>query len=168
MTADAIIKTLGLVPHPEGGHFRETYRAAGTIPEDALPDGFPGVRVFATSIFYLLKADQVSTLHRLRSDELWHYHLGDGVEIVDIAPGGRLTTTVLGAAFDHGESLLVVAPAGHWFGARLADPQPGAFALTGCTVAPGFDFADFEIADRETLRAEFPQHAEIIEAMTRV
>ena len=156
-----------LASHPEGGYFRETYRAAGTIAKDALPAGFTGDRVFATSIYYLLKADQVSMLHRLRSDELWHFHAGDALEIVDLAPEGPLTTTVLGPAVDNGESLQAVVPAGHWFGARLVSPRAGAYALVGCTVAPGFDFADFQIADRENLLDEFPQHAEVIRAMTR-
>ncbi len=168
MTADRLIKSLGLAPHPEGGFFREAYRAAGTITGNALPAGFAGDRAFSTSIYYLLRTDQVSTFHRIRSDELWHFYMGDALEVIDIAPDGVLTTTVLGHDVTGGDTLQSVVPAGRWFGARLSKPRPDAFALVGCTVAPGFDFADFEIAERDKLVAEFPEHAQVIKAMTHV
>ena len=167
MTADQLIKSLRLAPHPEGGFFRETYRAAGTIAGNALPNGFAGDRVFSTSIYYLLQGRQVSVLHRIRSDELWHFHMGDAMEVIDITRDGALTTTVLGHDVADGNTLQSVVPAGRWFGARLARPAKDAFALMGCTVAPGFDFADFEIAHRDTLLNAFPQHTAIIKAMTR-
>ena len=167
MTADQLIKSLRLTPHPEGGFFRETYRAAETIARDALPNGFGGDRVFSTSIYYLLQARQISVLHRIRSDELWHFHMGDALEVIDITPDGALTTTVLGHDVADGNTLQSVVPAGHWFGARLARPAKDAFALVGCTVAPGFDFADFEMADRDAILNAFPQHQAIIKAMTR-
>ena len=167
MTADRLITSLGLAPHPEGGFFRETYRAAGTIAGNALPAGFAGDRAFSTSIYYLLRADQVSTFHRIRSDELWHFHMGDALDVIDIAPDGALNTAVLGHDVAGGERLQSVVPAGRWFGARLSRPRSDAFTLVGCTVAPGFDFADFEIAGREDLLAAFPQHDSIIKALTR-
>jgi hypothetical protein len=167
MKAQELIESLGLDPHPEGGHYRETYRAAGSIACEALPDGFGGDRVFSTSIYYLLQAEQVSTFHRIKSDELWHFHLGDPLEVIEINPDGTLTTTVLGHDVVAGNTLQSVVPAGRWFGARLATPTTDAFALVGCTVAPGFEFADFEIARREALLKAFPQHAAIIKAMTR-
>ena len=145
---------------------RETYRAAGTIAGNALPNGFAGDRVFSTAIHYLLPAGQVSMLHRIRSDELWHFHMGDALEVIDITPDGALTTTVLGHDVAAGETLQSVVPAGRWFGARLARPAEDAFALVGCTVAPGFDFADFEMADRDAILNAFPQHRAIITAMT--
>ncbi len=166
MTADQLIKSLRLAPHPEGGFFRETYRAAGTIACNALPTGFGGDRVFSTSIYYLLQAGQVSMLHRIRSDELWHFHMGDALEVIDITPEGVLTTTVLGHDVAAGNTLQSVVPAGRWFGARLARPARDAFALVGCTVAPGFDFADFEMADRNTMLDAFGQHDAIIKALT--
>ncbi len=167
MTADQLIKSLRLAPHREGGFFRETYRAAGTIAGDALPNGFGGDRVFSTSIYYLLLAGQVSVLHRIRSDELWHFHMGDALEVIDIAGDGALTTTVLGHDVADGNALQCVVPAGRWFGARLASPrQEDAFALMSCTVAPGFDFADFELADRDELLNAFPQQDAIIKALT--
>ena len=96
MTADELIKSLRLTPHPEGGFFRETFRAEGTIARNALPNRFGGDRVFSTSIYYLLRAGQVSRLHRIRSDELWYFHIGDALEVIDITGDGVLTTTVLG------------------------------------------------------------------------
>ncbi len=167
MTADLLIQSLRLAPHPEGGYYRETYRAAGSIACDALPDGFGGDRAFSTAIYYLLQAEQISTLHRIKSDELWHFHMGDPLEVIEITPDGTLTTTVLGHDVAAGNTLQSVVLAGRWFGARLAAPAGDAFALVGCTVAPGFDFADFEIADRDALLTVFPQHTEIITAMTR-
>ncbi len=167
MTADQLIRLLRLAPHPEGGFFRETYRAQGTIARNALPNGFGGDRVFSTSIYYLLQAGQVSMLHRIKSDELWHFHMGDALEVIDITVDGALTTTVLGHDVADGNTLQSVVPAGRWFGARLARPAKDAFALVGCTVAPGFDFADFEIAHRDALLNAFGQHQAIIRAMTR-
>ena len=93
MTAEQLIKSLELAPHPEGGFFRETHRAGGMIGADALPAGFTGARAFSTSIYYLLAAEQVSTFHRIKSDESWHFHLGDALEVIDIAPDGTLTTS---------------------------------------------------------------------------
>ena len=164
MTAQELIQSLQLAPHPEGGFFRETYRAAGSIACDALPNSFGGDRVFSTSIYYLLQAEQVSTLHRIKSDELWHFHMGDALEVIEITPDGTLTTTVLGHDVAAGNTLQSVVPAGRWFGARLATPATDAFALVGCTVAPGFDFADFRLNTAEELHCDFPAHREIIDA----
>ncbi len=166
MQAEQLISSLRLAPHPEGGFFRETYRAAGTIARHALPDGFDGDRVFSTSIYYLLQGGQVSMLHRIRSDEVWHFHMGDALELIDITPQGVLTATVLGHDVANGHTLQSVVPAGRWFGARLARPARDAFALVGCTVAPGFDFADFEMADRDTMLDAFGRHDAVIKAMT--
>lgn len=167
MTADQLIEKLALQPHPEGGFYRETYRAAETVADGALPDRFAGDRAFSTAIYFLLRGEDFSALHRIRSDECWHFYLGRTLEIVEITTDGRLVLTRLGTDIAAGEVPQSVVPAGHWFGARLADPRPDAFALVGCTVAPGFDFADFEMANRADLRAAVPQHATIIEAMTR-
>ena len=167
MTGDQLIATLGLEPHREGGFFRETYRAAETIAAAALPPRFGGDRAFSTAIYFLLKAEQFSAFHRIRCDELWHFHMGEPLELVEITQDGRLTTTILGHDLANGARLQAVVPAGRWFGARLGEPRPDAFALLGCTVAPGFDFADFDLAGRDELLALFPQHEAIIQAMTR-
>jgi hypothetical protein len=160
MTAADLVRKLNLQPHPEGGYFRETYRAAESIGSDALPRRFSGTRSISTAIYFLLEAGQCSHLHRIRSDEVWHFHAGDPLDIVEIDAAGSLKTTRLGSdlLFQH------VVPAGVWFGAT---PAPGGrFALVGCTVAPGFDFADFELADQAKLLAEYPRHQDWIRRLT--
>lgn len=143
------IRSLGLTPHPEGGHYRESYRGAGRV---------------STAIYFLLEGRQVSRLHRIRSDELWHHYAGGPLTVSAIAPAGTLTEFTLGDDLDAGQTPQGLVPAGHWFGAALASPD--AYALVGCTVAPGFDFADLELARREALVAAFPQHAALIERLT--
>jgi len=163
-TAEEWIAALGLAAHPEGGWFRETYRARESIPADALPARYAGPRSFGTSILFLLRAGEVSSLHRIASDEVWHHHRGGALCVHGIDAAVTHRKWLLGADLDAGQSLQVVVPAGTWFGAEVLD---GAFALVGCTVAPGFDFADFELADRATLGARYPQHRALIEKLTR-
>jgi len=167
LTAGLLIETLRLRPHPEGGFYRESYRAPESIAAGALPDRFGGDRAFSTAIYFLLRGDQVSTLHRLRCDEVWHFYVGAPLELVEITAGGRLAVTRLGPDVTAGQLPQAVVPAGRWFGARLAEPRPDAFALAGCTVAPGFDFADLEMARRDELIAAHPRHEAIIRALTR-
>lgn len=165
-TARIWIDRLELQPHPEGGYFRETYRAAENIPEAALPERFTGPRAFGTAIYYLLTGDDFSSLHRLASDEIWHFYTGAPLDIHMIDAAGRYRKQRLGCNPHEGESLLqVVVEAGNWFGATVADRD--AFTLAGCTVAPGFDFADFELARREDLLGLYPAHAELIRTLTR-
>lgn len=158
--AQDLIDRLGLVPHPEGGFYRETYRAPGSVQLS----GFDGPRSTSTAIYYLLAAGDRSKLHRIRSDEIWHFYAGDPLLIVEISPDGALAQTRLGNSVARGEAPQHVVPAGHWFGACPA--QGSAFSLVGCTVAPGFDFADFELGSRSALAAAFPQHANWIERLT--
>jgi uncharacterized protein len=165
-TAADWIASLGLVPHPEGGFYRETYRAAETIAADHLPARFPGARAFSTAIYFLLPGDQVSLLHRIKSDEVWHFYAGTSLTLALIHPDdGRLEECRLGPDPERGERFQVLVPAGRWYGASVDDPD--SYALVGGTVAPGFDFADFELADRETLLARFPQHRPVILRLTR-
>jgi predicted cupin superfamily sugar epimerase len=161
------IERLDLRPHPEGGYFRETYRSAETIAGAALPARFPGDRAFATAVYFLLTRDAFSAFHRIRSDELWHFYAGDAVTlaILDADGTGRLTTESLGRDPQRGELPQVVIPAGAWFAAEVA--SSGSYALVGCTVAPGFDFADFELGDRASLLAQYPQHRGVVERLTR-
>jgi predicted cupin superfamily sugar epimerase len=161
------IERLDLRPHPEGGYFRETYRAAETIDGAALPARFDGPRAFATAVYFLITRDAFSAFHRIRSDEVWHFYAGDAVTLAVLDADGRgtLTTESLGRDPARGESPQVVIPAGAWFAAEVA-PQ-GTFALVGCTVAPGFDFADFELAERPSLIRRYPQHRGVIERLTR-
>ncbi len=159
------IERLGLRRHPEGGWFRETYRAAEEIPASALPPRFGGPRPFSTAIYFLLEQPEVSVLHRIRSDEVWHFHRGDALTVFFLGASGTLTATRLGPDAARDESLQLVVPADTWFGAAL---DPGSsFALVGCTVAPGFDFADLELGRRADLVAAFPQHRALVERLTR-
>ena len=164
MDAQTVIRTLGLAAHPEGGYFRETYRSAESVAPDALPGRYAGARSFSTSIYFLLTGDQRSAFHRLQSDELWHYHLGDAVTVHLLHDDGRHETIVVGPDLAAGERPLAVIPAGVWFGAKVN--RTDGYVLLGCTVAPGFDFADFELARRDPLTAAFPHHAELIRNFT--
>jgi uncharacterized protein len=152
-------------PHPEGGYFAETYRTAEQIPHAALPERFGGDRAFSTAIYFLLEGHHFSALHRIQADELWHFYTGDPLEVFVIHPeSGALEIIRLGPDPDAGEVFQAVVPAGTWFGSR---PVAGAaYSLVGCTVAPGFDFADFELAKREALLAAFPQHRAVVEELT--
>jgi uncharacterized protein len=158
------IDRLHLEPHPEGGFYRQTYRASLTLPNSALP-GYSGDRAASTAIYFLLAGGQFSAFHRLRSDELWHFYAGSGLVVHVIEPGGNYRQLLLGSNHAAGEQFQAVVPAGCWFGSSLR--QPDTFALVGCTVAPAFDFADFEMAKRDELAAKYPQHRNIIERLTR-
>ncbi len=164
-SAKSVIDALGLAPHPEGGYFRETYRSSEEIPATALPARFSGPRAFSTAIYFLLTGHTFSALHRLRADEVWHFYAGGPLTLFTLDDSGHLSVVRLGSDIGRGDRLQAVTPAGTWFGAR-AD-EAGGWALVGCTVAPGFDFADFELGDRTALVARYPQHREIIESLTR-
>jgi uncharacterized protein len=160
--ARALINTLGLQPHPEGGYFRETYRSKEGAT--GLPERYKGSRVFSTAILFLLPAGSKSRLHRLKSDELWHFHLGGPLKVVEISPEGKLTETLMGPELGQGQVFQHAVPAGSWFG---AEPVEGtAFSLVGCTVAPGFDFADFEMGERGALARLFPKAEAAIKRLT--
>lgn len=165
MTAADIIARLGLAPHAEGGYFRETYRCAESVPGRALPARYGGERRLATAIYYLLAPETVSAIHRLRSDEVFHFYLGDPVEMLVLLPDGSGTSVVLGTDVPAGMRPQAVVPAGAWQGSRLR--RGGRFALLGTTVAPGFEYADFELGERERLTAAYPAFAEEIAALTR-
>ncbi len=161
---DYWIQKLKLVPHPEGGYYREVYRSNESIEREALPSRFSKAHVFGTSIYFLLSGKQTSALHRLKSDEIWHFYLGSPAEIILLFADGRIEQKILGRQLEQNQALQVVIPHGCWFGARVAEAD--SFTLMGCTVAPGFDFADFELADREELVRQFPQHKQIIRELT--
>lgn len=164
MTAQTWIRKLGLKPHPEGGYYRETYRAAESVSPGASPGQARGSRSLSTAIYFLLKRGQVSCFHRIMSDEIWHHYAGGSVIIHGLTSKGRHIQFKLGTCQSRGERPQAVIPAGIWFGAVLA---PGvSFALVGCTVAPGFDFADFELAGRADLMRQFPRHKAIIRTLT--
>ena len=164
--ADYWIRKLGLVRHPEGGYFRETYRSREGMAAAALPARYGGARSFATSIYFLLTGDDFSALHRIRSDELWHFHTGSPLTVQMISPDGGYGELRLGSDPARGEAFQGMVPAGTWFGASVADP--GGYALVSCTVAPGFDFADFEMGGREELVRAYPHLREKIVRLTRL
>jgi len=157
------IEHLKLQPHPEGGFYKETYRASEKIPVDGLPSRFFGSRNLSTAIYFLLRTKDKSLFHRIKSDELWHFHAGDTLNIYVLTDKG-LVTHQLGPNIEKGDSLHVVIPANHWFGAAVTDG--GAYTLSSCTVSPGFDFKDFELADRTNLLNEFLPHEKIITTLT--
>ena len=159
-TAAEWIEALGLVAHPEGGFYRETYRSSEVIEAGGLPGRFGGARAFSTAIYFLLPGHDVSRLHRIKSDEVWHFYAGSSLTLTLIHPDGRLDAARLGP-----EAFQAIVPAGCWYGAAVDDPA--SYALVGGTVAPGFDFADFELAERADLLARFPQHREAIVRLTR-
>lgn len=164
LTLQEVILLLDLKPLPrEGGYFRETYRAIGGVsPNDESKNA---IKPASTAIFYAISPDSFSALHRLPQDEVYHFYLGDAVELVTIGKDGELASTVLGPHLKRGHALQSVVPGRFWQGAKLA--AGGEFALLGCTVAPGFDFSDYEHGDRAALIARFPQHARTIERYTR-
>jgi predicted cupin superfamily sugar epimerase len=159
------IKNLELIEHPEGGYFREIYRSPEAISKDSLPTRYEGDRSFSTSIYFLLIQEQFSAFHRLKSDELWHFYLGSPLAIHIIDEDGNYSTAKLGKDFEKGEVFQTAIKAGSWFGAAADDVS--SYSLVGCTVAPGFDFADFELGDREELSKRYPEHRAIIERLTR-
>lgn len=158
------IEKLALQPHPEGGFYKENYRATEVIPVQGLPSRFQGERSFSTSIYFLLRSQDISAFHRIQSDELWHYHAGSSLSIYVMGEHG-VSVHVLGMDMEKGESLHVVIPANCWFGAKVNTPD--GYVLSGCTVAPGFDFADFELASRDELLRTYPQHKSVIEMLTK-
>jgi len=162
-TAEDWIRSLGLKQHPEGGYFKETYRSTCEIPASCLGDKFEGARSISTAIYFLLSGTDFSALHRIKSDEVWHHYDGCSLTIHVLMANGIYEAHRLGK--DKDEVPQVVVHAGCWFGATVNDPA--SYALVGCTVAPGFDFRDFELGKREELVRLFPQHRARIEQLTR-
>ncbi len=159
------IEALQLRRHPEGGWFREMYRAEETIPHQSLPSRFTGDRPFSTAIYFLVNETDFSALHRFKQDELWHFYDGTSLTIHMIDPAGTYSAVKLGRNIQAGEEPMAVVKAGSLFGGSVNDPN--SYALVCCTVAPGFDFADFEMPSRAQLLEQYPQHRQIIEQLTR-
>lgn len=157
MDKNALIRRFGLTPHPEGGYFRETYRSSSQVTR-----GSSGPqRSASTAIYYLLSDGAHSAWHRIRSDEVWHFYAGDPIEVHVIDAHGVLTTHRLGNTLTHPDAeFQAVVPAGDWFAAVCT--APAGFALVGCTVAPGFEFSEFEMADVDALAAAHPEHRALI------
>jgi len=161
-TVQSLVQSLNLIPHPEGGYFAEHYRSEETIE----PAGFSGPRALATSIYFLLEEGQFSALHRIKSDEIWHFYLGDPLEIIEIDQNGQWISTILGQELGEGQLLSYVVKAGNWFGSR---PFAGSkFSLVGCSVSPGFDFQDFEMPPRSYFEKEFPDLKTKLQEITKL
>lgn len=165
LTPEEIIGRLGLRPLVrEGGFFAETYRSCEQLAPAALPSRYAGARALATAIYYLLTPESCSRLHRLASDEIFHFYLGDPVEMLQLDPDGSGRRFTLGSDLRTGMMPQVCVPCGVWQGSRLR--AGGRLALLGTTVAPGFDSADFEAGDRDTLLAAYPDYASAIRDLT--
>jgi predicted cupin superfamily sugar epimerase len=159
------IRELALSRHPEGGYYRQVYVSQNQVDQNALPKGYQGSRPLLTAIDYLLPGSEFSALHRLKSDELWHFYSGISLTLHAIDGDDNYRKIKLGSDFEAGHVFQAVIPAGWWFGATVEDAD--GFALMGCCVSPGFDFADFELGNRHHLLQRYPDHAEIIKRLTR-
>jgi len=160
-----IVKKLQLLPHPEGGFYRETYRIAEEITIKFNEKASPVKRNISTCIYFMLTSDSFSAFHRIKQDEIWHFYRGSALKLYMISPAGELSVVKIGNDILNDEIPQFVVPAGYWFAAEVAENN--AFSLVGCTVAPGFDFSDFELADKKSLCVSFPNHESIISKLCR-
>jgi hypothetical protein len=167
MTAEEVKKLLGLAPHPrEGGWYVRTYEASELVSAGAFADGrYAGARRTGTAIYYLLEPDTFSEMHRLKSDEVFHFYAGDAVEMLQLKEGEDGKIVVIGNDLLGGQRPQVVVDRGVWQGSRLV--EGGRWALLGCTVSPGFEFEDYDTGLREQLCAGWPEFAGEIRALTR-
>lgn len=158
ITAEEIVQRFGMLPHPEGGFFVEIYKAEDRVP---LPRG---ERAASTAIYFLLTKDTFSRFHRIKSDEVWHFYLGGACHVVELGADGKAVDVTLGQDLRAGQQLVHIVKKDTWFGAYLDDSAD--FALVGCTVAPGFEFADFEMATRADLLRDFPEARDAVMRLT--
>lgn len=163
LTPQQLIERYRLEPHPEGGWYKEYYRSTEQVPANGLPGRYNGPRSFATSIYFLLEQGEYSAFHKIQSDECWHFYAGDPMQVFVLGKDGKMQIVELGADIEAGQTFHFVVPAGLWFASR---PSPGSkFSFVGCTVAPGFEFADFELADCDELSALYPQYSDLVKTL---
>ncbi|MFZ4547462.1 MAG: cupin domain-containing protein [Bacteroidales bacterium] len=160
-----VINHLNLTRHPEGGWFSEVYRSDEKILAEQLPDRYTSSHCFSTSIYFMLDNDDFSAFHRISSDETWHFYLGSPIIIYCIFSDGSKSETLLGNNLLERQLLQFTIPHNCWFAAKSLNPN--SFSLVGCTVSPGFEFSDFELAKRQDLTEMYPQHAALIAGFTR-
>lgn len=160
-----LIQRYGLEPHPEGGWFKQTYKSNEQIAAEALPKRFGAGRVFSTVIYFLLEKENFSAFHRIKSDECWHFYAGDPLLIYIIEQTGELKVISLGSEHEQGQSFQYVVPANCWFASRPAPESE--YCFVGCTVSPGFEFEDFELANETELSLMYPQHKSVIIELCR-
>lgn len=156
---------LQLNHHVEGGWYSEVYKSALTLSSSHLPSRFNGDRSACTHIYFLLEKGEFSAFHRIQSDELWHFYSGDPLVIYELETDGTLVKHYLGRDPEKGESLFCVIKAGNWFASEVMEKSN--YSLVGCTVSPGFDFADFELAKKSFLSEKFPAHRKLIQRLCK-
>ncbi len=165
LSAEQVKVLLHLEPLPgEGGFYRETYRSAISVSPDQLPEQYQDARCLSTAIHYFLTPETSSALHLLPGDEVFHFYLGDPVEMLQLHPDGRSERIIIGNDLAAGHSPQVLVPGGTWQGSRLL--PGGAYALLGTTMSPGFEFADYNGADRNQLLTAYPNDSDLIKALT--
>ena len=164
-TINNIIKHLELLPHPEGGFYKESYRSELTIGEEVLPEEYQGDRNVSTAIYFLLTSDNFSAFHRIHQDEAWHFYKGSPISLHVITKNGVYENHIIGSELELGQVPQYVVKGGDWFASEVS--VKNSYSLAGCTVSPGFDFADFEMAKRADLIKEFPDHKDIISRLSR-
>ena len=161
---DYWVKNLELLPHPEGGYYKETYRSQLNVKLENIDPHWKGERSLCTGIYFLLERENFSAFHRIKSDELWHFYAGDPITIHMIDNKGKYSSQDVGNRIDKGEVLQCLVPANTWFASEVKENR--SFALLGCTVSFGFDFNDFEMADKSLIN-EFPEHEEVLSRLIR-
>jgi uncharacterized protein len=165
ITPKSLIDKFNLLPHPEGGFFKENYRSAEIVLKSTLPRRFNGDRSYSTAIYFLLEKGNFSAFHKISSDECWHFYAGSTLLIYIIHLNGKLEIIKLGNNLNDGERFQAIVPAECWF---ASEPATGSdFCFVGCTVAPGFDFGDFKLAQKDELSKHYPQHKLLINRLTR-
>ncbi|MEI8047591.1 MAG: cupin domain-containing protein [Bacteroidota bacterium] len=163
--ASIIIEKLNLLPHPEGGWYSEVYRSDDILQANSLPERYKSPHCFSTSIYFLLESNDFSAFHRITSDETWHFYSGSPVVIYCIFPDGSVSHILMGNNLNEGHLFQFTIKRNCWFAAKIQDVN--SFTLIGCTVSPGFEFPDFELADRYILLKMFPQNSALISELTR-
>ena len=163
MTAETWIEKLQLIPHPEGGFYKETYRSSSLMPANTFND-FPSSRNVSTAIYFLIPSDKFSAFHKIKSDELWFHHAGSSLLIHYFDSSNQIQTNKLGNDLENDEFPQAIVPANSWFGSEVE--KSNSYSLVSCVVAPGFDFTDFELANREALILKYPNDKELITRLT--
>lgn len=161
-----LIKVLNLKKHPEGGYYKEVFRTNEKISKQSLPKRYNGDRNLYTSIYFLLEGENISSFHKLKTDEIWHFYYGSRIIIYIIENKNLIKKIKLGHNVKSGDNFQVIIKKGHWFAAEVEDKK--SYSLAGCTMAPGFEFEDFEMGSKKSLIKTYPKHKEIIERLTSV
>ena len=164
LSAKRIIETLNLIPHPEGGYFKENYRSKGVIKNNSLDFEADGERNYSTCIYFLLNENDFSAFHKIRQDEIWHFYAGSTLLLHTINPNGNYNLIRIGNNLENGDFFQFVVPAGTWFASEVENKT--SYSFCGCTVSPGFDFRDFKMPSGKTLSKIYPEHQEIIKRLS--